>query len=102
MDPDHAVAEILEADDRYGRNQGLVVTADKVSWTMLDALLELAIYGSLLHQQIKHQPSPACRWCRQAETMWHAALINPLIAARATSATELYQRIRREVIEPPE
>jgi len=93
---EHRAGAVVDADDERGRSEGLVVQADKVSWTMLDALVDLALYGSLLHKEIPHQRGRDCRWCRQAEAVWHTALIDPLLARRGLSATELHNEIRRE------
>ncbi|HEX2903437.1 MAG TPA: hypothetical protein VHO01_08265 [Jatrophihabitans sp.] len=96
--PELMVAVLLDADDEYGRGRGLVVVADRVSWSMLDALLDMALYGSLSHKRDPHPPGGAgCRWCQQAQAMWHAALITPLTAARGITATQLHEQIRRAV-----
>ena len=75
----------------------LIVQDDKVSWPMLDALVDLALYGSLLHKRLPPHPARDCRWCRQAQTMWHTALIDPLIRHRNILATDLYDDIARAV-----
>lgn len=94
---EHRVDAVLDADDEYGRGRSLLVQADGVSWLMLDALVELALYGALVHKALPHQRGPHCRWCHQAETMWHTALIDPLLRQRRISATDLHHDIATAV-----
>jgi hypothetical protein len=90
-------ARVLAADDRYGRHDGLVVAGDQVPWRVVNAVLELAVYGSLLHQRAVHRLAPDCHWCGQTQLMWHAALIDPLTGLRGLDATELHRRVREAV-----
>ena len=102
-DPDapHLYADrMLTEDDGYGRELGLVVQGDGISWRQLDALFDLAMLGALLHRPIAHPAEFArndCPWCDRAEAYWHVNLVDVITARRHTTATEIDQPIRAVV-----
>ncbi len=102
-DPDapHLYAErILAEDDGYGRELGLVVQGDEVTWRQLDALFDLAMLGALLHREIAHPAQFArndCDWCDRAEAYWHVGLVDVITARRGTTATEIDQPVQAAV-----
>jgi hypothetical protein len=93
-------ARILTEDDGYGRELGLVVQGDEVTWRQLDALFDLAMLGALLHREAAHPGQFArndCPWCDRAEAYWHAGLVDVITARRGTTATDVDQPIRAAV-----
>jgi len=103
VDPDAPqiyAGQILAEDDGYGRELGLVVQGDEVSWRQLDALFDLAMLGALLHREVAHPGQFArndCAWCDRAEAYWHVGLVDVITARRHTTATEIDQPVRAAI-----
>ena len=98
--PQLYAARILGEDDGYGRELGLVVQGDEISWRQLDALFDLAMLGALLHREAAHPDEFArndCPWCDRAEAYWHAGLVDVITARRGTTATDIDQPVRAAV-----
>lgn len=91
---------ILLEDDGYGRELGLVVQGDELTWRQLDALFDLAMLGAVLHRQIAHPAEFArndCEWCDRSEAYWHVGLVDVITARRGTTATEVDQPVQAAV-----
>jgi hypothetical protein len=91
---------ILLEDDGYGRELGLVVQGDELTWRQLDALFDLAMLGAVLHRQIAHPAEFArndCEWCDRAEAYWHVGLVDVITARRGTTATEVDRPVQAAV-----
>jgi len=91
---------VLAADDEYGARHSLIVQGDGLGWSTVDGLVDVAAYGMLAHRQHAHQGGSGqnCPLCRQIQTMWHTALIDPVTARRRISATDLHARARAIVL----
>jgi hypothetical protein len=91
---------VLAADDDYGAGRGLIVQGNAVGWPAVDGLVEVAAYGMLAHRQLAHQGGAGqdCPLCREIQAMWHSALIDPILAHRHSTATELHARARSIVL----
>ena len=82
LSPDHPSVppwygrRVLAADDEFGRAAGLVVQGERISWSAIDALTELAMYGMLAHRLLSHdgEVDPNCARCAQS-TAWQASLL---------------------------
>jgi hypothetical protein len=98
--PQLYAGQILAEDDGYGRELGLVVQGDEVTWRQLDALFDLAMLGALLHREVAHPDQFArndCEWCDRAEAYWHVGLVDVITARRHTTATDVDQPVRAAV-----
>jgi len=99
-EPHLYAARVLTEDDGYGRELGLVVQGDEVTWRQLDALFDLAMLGAVLHRQVAHPAEFArndCPWCDRAEAYWHVSLVDVITARRGTTATDIDQPIHAAV-----
>jgi hypothetical protein len=87
---------VLAADDDYGVKQSLIVQGDTVGWSAVDGMVEVAAYGMLAHRQLAHQGGAGqdCPLCQQIHSMWQGSLIDPVLARRQLTATELHARAR--------
>ena len=92
---------VLAADDDYGAKQSLIVQGDAVGWPTVDGLVEVGTYGMLAHRQLAHQGGAGqdCPLCQQIQAMWHSSLIDPVLARRQLTATELHARARSVLLD---
>jgi predicted methyltransferase MtxX (methanogen marker protein 4) len=71
-----------------------------VTWAMVDALVELALYGSHAHAHLAHRGGLAadCRACRLTRETSHTALLDPVTERRGITATELHAAARAALL----
>ena len=92
---------LLETDDAAGASKGLIVQGDAVTWAMVDALVDLALYGSQAHAQLAHGGGLAanCLVCQLTRETSHTALLDPVTERRRTTATELHTVARAALLD---
>jgi hypothetical protein len=106
LSPDHPSVppwlcrRILDADDQHGKDAGLVVQGEQVSWSALDALAELALYGMLAHRRLAHsgELDPDCLRCARS-TDWQASLLERTLEHGAASAAQVRDSVSAELAE---
>jgi hypothetical protein len=69
--PNVYALRLLEVDDDHGTRDGLVVQGDGVTWSMIDALYDLAVRGMRAHRdQTGHGGGSGCTTCDQFHQVW--------------------------------
>ncbi|MGI8668207.1 MAG: hypothetical protein ACR2N4_19620 [Jatrophihabitans sp.] len=103
ISPNHPLAprlyagRIVENDDEHGGRAGLVVQGDGLRWQTIDGLLNMALYGMLMHRELAHAGQlrgPGCAVCEHAESMWQTTLLDPLLVHRGAADLDIYLTLR--------
>lgn len=73
---------------------------DEVAWRSVEAMFDLAVYGSLLHAGLTHPDEfrrADCDWCLRTEEFWHVSLVDAITRRRGTTAAAVDSAIRAQV-----
>jgi hypothetical protein len=89
--PNVYALRLLEVDDEHGMREGLVVQGDGVTWSMIDALYDLAVSGMRAHRADSgHGGGPGCEVCERFHEIWSVQMVEPIRERRGLeSGTEL-------------
>ncbi|MEO6703069.1 MAG: hypothetical protein ABI140_01045 [Jatrophihabitantaceae bacterium] len=104
LSPDHPSVppwygrRVLAADDEFGRAAGLVVQGERISWSAIDAMAELAMYGTLAHRWLTHngEVDPSCARCAQS-TAWQASLLERTFERSEATTAQLRDALAAEL-----